>query len=382
MKKQKLPAREPVQLHIDPTPAETTPEYTLEDIMNEFGGWTKREPEPAAASPEPEPPKPEKPEETPTPETSETPEAAPQEAETVRPAEPAPKEDKQPDLSAQTMRFAPVTAEPPKPEQPTIWTYKGEPAPEAPDVRTRLSKDELRERQRQKKLERQRQKQEKRRARRQEQPERTFSSPEEAYSFYCKPDSLRLRLLLCCLLTLASAVLLVLAAGVFTAPTTHLSLFSALMLIFMILQAILCLDVLAEGFFAAIRLKFDLNSLLLLVVLVCAADAVFALLGGRIPFCTVVSVELTVGLEPSALKIRQIPHDEGRLQHADAHRRRSQRIRLARHRLHLPRPRRPRGVYRPARNAGRREALRAHLHAGRRAADAGAFRAGRAPQRA
>ena len=55
MKKQKLPAREPVQLHIDPTPAETTPEYTLEDIMNEFGGWTKREPEPAAASPEPEP---------------------------------------------------------------------------------------------------------------------------------------------------------------------------------------------------------------------------------------------------------------------------------------------------------------------------------------
>ena len=122
MKKQKLPAREPVQLHIDPTPAETTPEYTLEDIMNEFGGWTKREPEPAAVSPEPEPPKPEKPEETPTPETSETPEAAPQEAEAVRPAEPAPKEDKQPDLSAQTMRFAPVTAEPPKPEQPTIWT--------------------------------------------------------------------------------------------------------------------------------------------------------------------------------------------------------------------------------------------------------------------
>ena len=51
MKKQKLPAREPVQLHIDPTPAETTPEYTLEDIMNEFGGWTKREPEPADCVP-------------------------------------------------------------------------------------------------------------------------------------------------------------------------------------------------------------------------------------------------------------------------------------------------------------------------------------------
>ena len=253
MKKQKPPAREPVQLHIDPTPAETTPEYTLEDIMNEFGGWTKREPGPAAVPEAPEPPEPVKPEETPAPEASETPEPAPEETETVRPAEPAPKEDKQPDLSAQTMRFAPVTAEPPKPEQPTIWTYKGEPTPAAPDVRVRLSKDELRERQRQKKLERQHQKQEKRRARRQEQPERTFSSPEEAYSFYCKPDSLRLRLLLCCLLTLASAVLLVLTAEIFASPTTHTALFSALMLIFMILQAILCLDVLAEGFFGIIK---------------------------------------------------------------------------------------------------------------------------------
>ena len=112
MKKQKSP-REPVQLHIDPTPAETTPEYTLEDIMNEFGGWTKREPGPAAVPEAPEPPEPVKPEETPAPEASETPEPAPEETETVRPAEPAPKEDKQPDLSAQTMRFAPVTAEPP-----------------------------------------------------------------------------------------------------------------------------------------------------------------------------------------------------------------------------------------------------------------------------
>ena len=56
MKKQKPPAREPVQLHIDPTPAETTPEYTLEDIMNEFGGWTKRGPRQAAPEQPPEAP--------------------------------------------------------------------------------------------------------------------------------------------------------------------------------------------------------------------------------------------------------------------------------------------------------------------------------------
>ena len=41
--------------------------YSLEDIMREFGGWTKQEEEPAA-EPEPEPEQPNEPEQPPQPE--------------------------------------------------------------------------------------------------------------------------------------------------------------------------------------------------------------------------------------------------------------------------------------------------------------------------
>ena len=40
------------QVHNDPVPAE--PEYTLEEIMREFGGWSKREDEPAKPETMPE----------------------------------------------------------------------------------------------------------------------------------------------------------------------------------------------------------------------------------------------------------------------------------------------------------------------------------------
>ena len=40
--------RQPEQLNNAQFPAESEPEYTLEDIMNEFGGWTKRGPRQAA----------------------------------------------------------------------------------------------------------------------------------------------------------------------------------------------------------------------------------------------------------------------------------------------------------------------------------------------
>ena len=300
MKKQKSP-REPVQLHIDPTPAETTPEYTLEDIMNEFGGWTKRAPEQDTA-PANEPPAARTPDSLAVPDGTqelapEMPEAAEDAAEIIRVAENTAKEPEQPpDLSAQTMRFAPVSEEPEPDEAPKIWTYKGEPTPEASDARTRLSKEELRERQRQKRLELRELRKTRRREKREDQPERTYASPEEAYSFYCKPDTLRLRLLLCTLLTVASAVLLAFASGILPGAEQHMALFSALMLALMAIQAVLCLDLLMEGVLRAAHLKFDLNSLLLLTTLAAAGDAVFALLNGRIPFCTVVSVELLVAL--------------------------------------------------------------------------------------
>ena len=50
---EELPQKQnPEQLHTDESPVQE-PEYTLEEIMREFGGWTKREEEPAPKAPEP-----------------------------------------------------------------------------------------------------------------------------------------------------------------------------------------------------------------------------------------------------------------------------------------------------------------------------------------
>ena len=108
------PTRRPedeAQLNKTPEPAAEAsaaqePEYSLEEIMNEFGGWTKRE---------------------------EPPEAPP--GETVRLASPAggkagaqAVDDEE---AADTIRFAPVhTKNEPEPERPAVWTYQGEPDPE------------------------------------------------------------------------------------------------------------------------------------------------------------------------------------------------------------------------------------------------------------
>ena len=303
MKKTKPRQREPVQLHMDPTPAETTPEYTLEDIMNEFGGWSRRAPDGTGAAaneaPETEAKTPDTPEAADGEKTSGMPETvaeASPEAD-VRTAEEKAEEkaEKQPDLSAQTMRFAPVTAPEEKQEPPKIWTYKGEPTPDDGE-RVRLSKEELRQRQRLKKLALREARQAQRREKRQEKPERTFASPEEAYAFYCRPDSMRLRLLLTLLLTLCAGVLLTLMSGVFPGTDGHTALFSALTLVALVVQAALCLDVLADGLRAALHGRFDLNSLLLLTLLVTLADAVFALLQQRIPFCAALSVQMAVAL--------------------------------------------------------------------------------------
>ncbi len=102
------PTRRPEdEVQLNKTPAEQEePEYSLEEIMNEFGGWTKRE------------------------------EQAAEPGETVRlaspagraPDAPASEEDEEP---ADTIRFAPVhTKTESEPERPAVWTYQGEPDPE------------------------------------------------------------------------------------------------------------------------------------------------------------------------------------------------------------------------------------------------------------
>ena len=103
--------REPEEQLNSQTPAAVEPEeetvYSLEDIMREFGGWTKSEPEPA---PEPESAPIPEPESAPIPEPEPEPEPAPR-SDVMRVAadpEPRPKEKlkfKLVDLSGDTIPF-------------------------------------------------------------------------------------------------------------------------------------------------------------------------------------------------------------------------------------------------------------------------------------
>jgi len=154
---EELPQKQnPEQLHTDEAPVQE-PEYTLEEIMREFGGWTKRE------EPKTKP------------------------GETVRLATPA---DRPPDAqtpsdeeAADTIRFAPVhTQKEPEPERPTVWTYQGEPDPEPAAADPKEARERARAERREKRQAEKRrrqlerfQKKEARKKRAAEQPEHVLS---------------------------------------------------------------------------------------------------------------------------------------------------------------------------------------------------------------
>lgn len=169
------------QLHIDDAAA-AQEEYSLEDIMNEFGGWSKKE-EAAPEKPVQTLPDPQKPPEK-------TPESRKPEAKVVRfpkgqpiRAEGEPKEPKNPaDFKGQTIRFTPIREDAAPEEKPKIWTYQAEPDPEpvsddpkeAKKAAQRARRAEKEAKKRQKQLERHQKQQAKRMERRKEQPEREF----------------------------------------------------------------------------------------------------------------------------------------------------------------------------------------------------------------
>ena len=276
------PTRRPEdEVQLNKTPAEQEePEYSLEEIMNEFGGWTKRE------------------------------EQAAEPGETVRlaspagraPDAPASEEDEEP---ADTIRFAPVhTKTESEPERPAVWTYQGEPDPEPAAADPREAREraraERRERRQAEKRRRQLerfQKKEARKKRAAEQPEHVFSSLEAAYQFYSAASSVRLRLLLSVLTCLASILLLVLSASSVIGDFSGYSrVFSAIMLGLLLAQALLSYDICLSGVMQALRLRFDQTSMLFVVLCAVIVDAFFAVMQGRTPFCTVASVLLLLAL--------------------------------------------------------------------------------------
>lgn len=259
------------------------PAYSLEEIMNEFGGWTKRD-APAPAEPV----------------TDETVRLAVPAAETKGEEKPA-----EPPAGGDTIRFTPVEEEKaPEPERPAVWTYRGEPDPErpAPDPKEarELARAERREKRQAEKRRRQLerfQKKEARKKRAQEQPEHTFASPEAAYAFYAAASGTRLRLLVSTLLCLGSVLLLVLSTPLITgAFSDHAAVFSAAMLGLLLLQAVCSYDVCLSGVIALLRFRFDQYSMLFLALCAVVADAFFAVAEGRTPFCTVAGILLLLAL--------------------------------------------------------------------------------------
>ena len=259
------------------------PAYSLEEIMNEFGGWTKRD-APAPAEPV----------------TDETVRLAVPAAEAKGEEKPA-----EPPASGDTIRFTPVEEEKaPEPERPAVWTYRGEPDPErpAPDPKEarELARAERREKRQAEKRRRQLerfQKKEARKKRAQEQPEHTFASPEAAYAFYAAASGTRLRLLVSTLLCLGSVLLLMLSTPLITgAFSDHAAVFSAAMLGLLLLQAVCSYDVCLSGVIALLRFRFDQYSMLFLALCAVVADAFFAVAEGRTPFCTVAGILLLLAL--------------------------------------------------------------------------------------
>ena len=277
-------------------------DWTLEEIMDEFGGWTKREPEKPPAPPEtpPEPPQVEAPEPG---QTAQPPQESPAE-----PSAPAAEEDVSvrqdpPEAKAKpkdaplgdTIRFVPVQAEPPQESRPQIWSYKGEQPPGMEQADPRTERQQAR---RQRQLERIRKREQRKENRRREKPDHAFSSAQEARAYYAAPSTLKLRVAVSAALTLISVLLLILVSGVI--PGVSLAdwtgVVGAAQLLLMLVQAGLSYEVLIDGVRALLQLRFGGGSMLAVSVLVVAVDAVFAILHERVPFCAAMSLHLTVTL--------------------------------------------------------------------------------------
>ena len=293
------------QLHMGDAAA-AQEEYSLEDIMNEFGGWSKRtEPEqPAQAPPDtPEPPQKAPDAERKAPETKVVrfPKGQPirAEGEAREPKNPA-------DFKGQTIRFTPIREDSAPEEKPKIWTYQAEPDPEpVPDnpkeakkAAQRAKHAEKEAKKRQKQLERHQKQQAKRMERRREQPEREFPDCRAAYAYYAQGTYQRLRLFLSVLLALVSGALAYLSSYTLGSYdfTANAESFSRVLLIIMIVQAFIAFDVMLRGVRAVLKFRYDHASMLVALTLACAVDAVIAIRAGRIPFCPAVTLQLSMAL--------------------------------------------------------------------------------------
>lgn len=276
-------------------------EYSLEEIMNEFGGWSNRSaPEP---SPEPErvpetqsaPETPEKPEpaaepDAPAPATEPEPEAEPEKPSrfhfinldlNAEPHMPDETPEAQPEASKELWSWQSGSeASPDKPASPAAQAEPEEADAPPPD-RSRRARPERQKRER--------------RARedRPEAPKKPPVSPAAALRHYRNRSAYtRLRALFLTLLT-AAAVFLTLAPQLPVAAFSRLEEGKAVptvLLVLMCLCAAASVDLLLRAVQQLITLRFGLELLLGVSFVVCVIDSVAAMLAPRVPFCAVVCV--------------------------------------------------------------------------------------------
>jgi len=281
-------------------------QYSLEDIMREFGGWSKPAPEPEPElKPVPDPaPEPVSPVSEPA-------------SSVMRVAAESEKAEKPAfrlvDLSGDTIPFKAVTEEQ---LQDAAAVEKSTPVEMPEEPEQALSQKQRQRQQRQvKKLRHQEQKRlrqarrtERREARirRRNAPELVYPSPEEACAAYAKGGTLRLRLLLCLLLTLASCVLLYLSEYPVASIdlTAHGRPISIAMLAMLLVQCLCSAEVLLRGIYQMIRLRFDLMSMLTVATALCFADAFFAISDMRTPLCAPPALALLLALWSVSLEKR------------------------------------------------------------------------------
>lgn len=272
--------------------------WSLEEIMNEFGGWSSRTPEaqPAIeAEPQPEP-QPEPEPEAPAPEVPET-AAEPEEAQAE--PEPAPSRFHFINLDLNAEKTLPEEqGGDPTPAQtedgPEVWSWESRPERAAPaqtaeqnDAESQMPQDE------ELPARRVREKSKKRRVRTEEPVRRTNVTPAAALRHYRSRSAFtRLRAIFLSLLTLA-AVLLTLAPmiplGVFEKLALARSV-PTVLLVLMCLCAVASIDLLLRAVSQLLTLQFGLELLLGVSFAVCLLDTVGAMLSARVPYCAVVCV--------------------------------------------------------------------------------------------
>lgn len=268
----------------------TAEDFSLEDILNEFGGWSRKGP-------------PDLPEEEKAKIWTVEEKKEPSPADEAENREKDQSEQKvlqfpQPPSLSDTIRFTPIKEEKPEKEQ-EIWSYHGEPVPENDEISKEAKRELLRQKKREKHIARMQKRQKQRqtiRKQMQDRPERVFDTAADAYSAYNRKNTLRLRQLLStvlCVLTLAITVFCNLNILDLSGLRTVITL---VMLGIMLLQMLLAYDVCVDGILRALRLRFDHTSLLVLLIVLTTFDSFFAIAQKRLPLCPVVSMQLALAL--------------------------------------------------------------------------------------